>query len=546
MSSSQHSYHVPKIFNWDMVRAALRAGDEGVYCWDINDDEIFYTEQCLRMMGADFDKHAPNIFTEPEITIHPDDLNFFKSELKIYFERVGSIPLRLEVRLLSQTSRSWKWVRINGVLEYDKKARPKRLIGIWVDITRRKMSERNAMEDRNLFRRLIDFLPDNIYFKNKQSRFVMTNDATARKMGLATPADIIGRSDADFFDESMSAVARREELEIMETGRPITSRIHKETWKGKQTTWSQISKFPWRNTEGNITGILGISSDVTKLVEAELNAQKLAATIDRRNQELEGELKLARDIQLALIPHQIPSCTYTQKRKDGSKLLRRAKFHHIYRPSAAVSGDCFEVYPVGKTGVGMLICDVMGHDVSAALISSMLRGIMGQVSNLADTPALLLSSLNQKLCKLFTQSQLNMFSSACYVYLDLEKSRLTLSSAGHPAPIVIGVEGKAFLPPIPRSPALGLRATLSFRESEISFVPGMKLMLYTDGLTEASNAAGDEMGATRLMDHLNNACPKGIVGMLDECLTGMKNFMGGLPQSDDICLLGVEFEEEDA
>ncbi len=549
MSDTPFSQPAPGVFNWEMVRLALRAGEEGVFCWVLNTDKIFYTEQCLRMMGLPFHGIAPNIFTEAEKTIHPDDRNFFESTVKRYIDRsatasMASTPLRIELRILNMRAKGWKWVRINGLVDRDANNKPIRLIGLWVDITRRKMTDMHAMSSRDLFRKLINHLPDNIYFKNRESRFIMANDATAKKMGVATPSDLIGRTDRHFFDQSMSDIARREELEVMKTGRPITSRLHKETWRnesGHGVTWSQISKFPLIGADGQTNGIVGISSDVTKLVEAQQEAQRLAIAVEQRRKALEDELRLARDIQQALLPTSIASRHY--RCADGS--VRTANFKHRFLASHGVAGDCFEIFPVGETGVGIIICDVMGHDISAALIASMLRGIMGQVSSLADTPALLLSSLNQKLCKLFKQSKINMFSTACYVYLDLQNGRLTLSGAGHPAPILIDENGKAFQPAIPRSPALGLRSKLHFRESEFKLRSGMKIMLFTDGLTEAARENGDELGSLRVMEHLNGKKIGDIDDMLDSSIDAMNIFINGLNPSDDICLLGLEFVEQE-
>ena len=111
---------VPGVFNWKMVRKALRAAEEGVYCWNIESGEIFYTEQCLRMMGLPFDEWAPNIFTDPEHTIHEDDRQFFANEVQKYLGRPTTAPLRVEIRLLNLHSRGWRWVRVNGLLERDK------------------------------------------------------------------------------------------------------------------------------------------------------------------------------------------------------------------------------------------------------------------------------------------------------------------------------------------------------------------------------------------------------------------------------------------
>ncbi|MBR5876744.1 MAG: SpoIIE family protein phosphatase [Akkermansia sp.] len=532
---------VPGVFNWKMVRKALRAAEEGVYCWNIESGEIFYTEQCLRMMGLPFDEWAPNIFTAPEQTIHEDDRQFFITEVQKYLGRPTVAPLRVEIRLLNLRSRGWRWIRVNGLLERDKNKKNIQLVGVWVDITRRKMADMHAMEDRDLFRNLINFLPDNIYYKNRESRFVMANEATARKMGVDTPSDLIGCKDTHFFADDTTEVARQEELEIMRTKVPITNRIHRESWKDGESSWCRLSKFPWYDAHGEVKGIVGISSDVTELVETQQRYRRMAEQLDERNRALEKEISLAREIQHALQPLRIPDRVW--KDADSEK-KRIARFHHVYMPCTGVAGDCFAVFPVRESGVGMLICDVMGHGVRAALIASMLRGLMEQVSTLADTPGLLLSSLNRQLFRIFSQANITMFASACYVYLDLDKRRLTLSGAGHPAPIVLSADGRAILPPIPRSPALGLLDSALYRESEIALEPGMKLMLYTDGLYEATNPQGDEMGVQRVISYLQQNSPQSIKEMIDISLAGMHRFTESTRQDDDICLLGVEFIEE--
>lgn len=542
--SSSNKRTVPGVFQWEMVRKALRAAEEGVYCWDVSGEEIYYTEQCLRMMGLPFKELAPNIFTDPERTIHEEDRQFFVAAVQRYLDRPTSTPLRIEVRLLNLRSRGWRWIRVNGLAERDKTTNKViRLVGVWVDITRRRMADLHAMEDRDRFRSLINYLPDNIYYKNRESRFVMANEATARKMGVPTPSDLIGRSDEHFFSKETSSIARAEEMQIMGTGLPITNRIHKESWKGGKNTWCKLSKFPWYDASGEVQGIVGISSDVTELIETQERYRITAEQLDERNRELEKEISLAREIQQALQPLRTPDLTWED---EENGITRRARFHHVYMPSIGVAGDCFEVFRVGESGMGMLICDVMGHGVRAALIASMLRGLMEQVANLASTPALLLSSLNRQLFRIFSQANITMFASACYVYLDLQTQTLTLSRAGHPAPIVMDGNGEAFLPAIPRSPALGLIESVMFRESKINLEPGMKLMLYTDGLTEAHNEYGDELGTDNILEFLKATGPQNIKEMIDITLAAMHRFTGSATrQDDDICLLGVEFLQHD-
>ena len=535
------SQSVPQIFKWEMLRKALKAAEEGVYCWDMADDQIYYTEQCLRMMGCAVNELAPNIFTNAESTIHEEDRAFFQSAVQKYLTSTTTSPLRVEVRLLRQGTRGWRWIRVNGLLERDGQKNPLRLVGVWVDITRRKMADMHAMEDRDLFRTLINYLPDNIYFKNRESRFILANEATAKKMGVPTPSDLIGCRDTNFFSDETTEIARREELEIMRTGVPITNRVHRESWINGGFSWCKLSKFPWYASDGSIKGIVGISSDVTELVETQHRFRRMAEQLDERNKTLEKEISLAREIQQALQPVRIPARSWVDA---AGEVERYANFHHVYRPSEGVAGDCFHVFPVGESAVGMLICDVMGHGVRAALIASMLRGLMEQVSNLADTPALLLSSLNRQLFHIFSKANITMFASACYLYLDLQKRRLTLSGAGHPAPMVYTPRGEPYLPPIPRSTALGLIENAMYRESELPLESGMKVMLYTDGLTEARNADHEELGAERVLAKLRDSKPDSIQDMLDAVLCEMQDFTHTTRQDDDVCLLGVEFVEQ--
>ena len=278
---------------------------------------------------------------------------------------------------------------------------------------------------------------------------------------------------------------------------------------------------------------------MTELVETQLRYQNMAQQLDERNRILEHEISLAREVQRALQPQRIADRVWES---DGTRRL--AQFHHVYMPSSGVAGDFYDVYPVGDAGIGLLICDVMGHGVRAALIASMLRGLMEQASNLADTPGLLLSSLNRQLYRIFSQANITMFSTACYVYLDLNTRRLTLSGAGHPAPIILSPDGTAILPPIPRSPALGLLESAMYRESEITLEPATKVMLYTDGLVEAMNAQREEIGAQRIMEFLQQRSPQNIREMIDIALAGMQQFTGKPQQDDDISILGVEFTEE--
>lgn len=533
--------HGKDIFTWDKVTLALEAGKEGLYIWNIKEKIIHYTNQCLDMMGCSTKENAPNIFTESERIIHEEDRVFFDNEVRRYLNGYFITPMNLEVRMLKQHSLEWQWVRVTGLLERDEHRNPVSLVGVFVNITGRKTSELRAVEERELFRALIDHIPNNIYVKNRESRFIMANTATAKKMGVPTPSDLIGRTDASFFDTAMSSISRREEKDIMTTRKPIIGAIHHETWLNGQESWVMVSKFPWLSANGDLKGVVGITSDVTKLVKAEMEVRKSAKLLKQRNEALEKEVNLAREIQLALLPYSLPS----QTRREGNR-MKEANFHHIFAPAEGVAGDWFGVQLSGDYGVGAIVCDVMGHGIRAALIASMLRGLIEQSSDQSKRPHEILASLNKQLSRILTHANVTMFASAVYIYFDLKKNKLTVCSAGHPAPIIVTPGGKAEKLTLPRGIAMGLVQDAVYSSAEFILEPGTQVLLYTDGLTEATNKEGDELGDERVRRYFEKHPQDNVKDFVLGALKCAAKFCGYNQLSDDICLVGMQFDEKEA
>ncbi len=176
-----------------------------------------------------------------------------------------------------------RWIeRIKGPLrDADGK-----IVGLQVlfwDVTDRKQAELALEQERSLLHALMDNIPDSIYFKDRDSRFLRISRAQADKFCLASPEEAIGQSDADIFTEEHAQEALADEREIMSTGQPVVARVEKETWPNRPDTWVSTTKMPLRDNDGRIVGTFGISRDITELKQAQDELRKARDVADAAN-----------------------------------------------------------------------------------------------------------------------------------------------------------------------------------------------------------------------------------------------------------------------
>ena len=137
------------------------------------------------------------------------------------------------------------------------------------NITARRVAEEALHQEQALMTTLMESIPDAVYFKDTASRFIRVNPATARKSGMSVPAQMIGKTDKDFFTGEHANKALVDEQEIIRTGQPLVNIEEKETWPDGSETWVLTTKLPLRDDTGRIIGTCGISSDITARKRAE-------------------------------------------------------------------------------------------------------------------------------------------------------------------------------------------------------------------------------------------------------------------------------------
>ncbi len=153
----------------------------------------------------------------------------------------------------------------------DPRGRPAGWLVILHDITARKQVEAALAQERNLLRVLIDNIPDHIYAKDTQSRFIIANLASARRMGRGSPDELIGKSDFDFVPRELAERFYADEQAIIQTGEPLINReepLEKDA-DGRVTRWNLATQVPLRDSQGNIIGIVGLGREITDLKRAE-------------------------------------------------------------------------------------------------------------------------------------------------------------------------------------------------------------------------------------------------------------------------------------
>jgi two-component system, sensor histidine kinase and response regulator len=141
--------------------------------------------------------------------------------------------------------------------------------GIFWDVTERKKIEEQLAYERDLLRSLLENIPDRIYFKDVASRFIRCSRSMATRLGLSDPKDVVGKTDFDFHAPEVAQEYYQEEQRIVLTGQPLINKLQHTVDPDGRESWSAVTKVPVYNRHGTITGIVGLSRDISKLKEAE-------------------------------------------------------------------------------------------------------------------------------------------------------------------------------------------------------------------------------------------------------------------------------------
>jgi serine phosphatase RsbU (regulator of sigma subunit) len=240
----------------------------------------------------------------------------------------------------------------------------------------------------------------------------------------------------------------------------------------------------------------------------------------------------ARQIQLSILPAEVPAMA-------GLDIAAR------YIPMNAVAGDFYDFLVIDDHRIGILVADVSGHGMPAALIASMLKiAFAAQAAHAAD-PVQVLSGLNQTLCGKFQDH----YVTAAYAVVDTARQALYYAGAGHP-PLLLRERSTGAVRAIAENGLfLGFFPHASYTCVEVPFREGDALLLYTDGVSdmtaESEEPFGEERLKTFLVDHLDLPAA-GFADALIDALSGWSGRTNGREAEDDVTLLTVRFRGAEA
>jgi sigma-B regulation protein RsbU (phosphoserine phosphatase) len=242
----------------------------------------------------------------------------------------------------------------------------------------------------------------------------------------------------------------------------------------------------------------------------------------RRLLSIESELAIAREIQNSILPSEVPT-------------LNRLRISATYIPMTAVAGDFYWFIVVDPHRVGLLVADVSGHGVPAALIASMIKIAMQSVVSCASDPGAVLSGLERAL-----SGQLRgQFVSAAYLWIDSENHKALYSAAGHPPFTHVSSGGIEQIES--NGLILGVIGGVNYPVREVRVTKGDRFVLYTDGLIEPENAKGEAFGDRRLEQVLISNQHRSGSELSDALIREVRAWQpAGVQQQDDITLIVVD------
>ncbi|MBQ6428726.1 MAG: PP2C family protein-serine/threonine phosphatase [Oscillospiraceae bacterium] len=268
-----------------------------------------------------------------------------------------------------------------------------------------------------------------------------------------------------------------------------------------------------------------VKRDRSVIVEQEAEAQK--------TERLSMELELAKTIQSNMLPNTYP---VFPERKEFDVYART-------EPAKELGGDFFDFQMIDRDHLALIIADVAGKGIPAAMFMMASKIIIHNMAkNRNHDPAKILKAVNKQIG---ANNQSDMFVTLWLGILETSTGLLSAANAGHEYPCLMHKNRDFILLKDPHGLVLGAMDKTEYRSYEIQLVPGDTVFLYTDGVTEATNAENEEFGLERMVDALNLELDVPVAKLVDNVRGAVGAFVGDAPQADDITMMVLRYFGEE-
>ncbi len=290
------------------------------------------------------------------------------------------------------------------------------------------------------------------------------------------------------------------------------------------------------STQNDELGVLGtrFSEMITSLEEYMDNLQKVTAERER----IGAELNVATEIQASMLPRLFPA------------FPNRSEFNLFASmdPAKEVGGDFYDFFMTDDSHIVLVMADVSGKGVPAALFMAISKALIKDNAQLSDDPAEILKKVNSQLCE---SNDAELFVTVWLGIVDLKTGNVKFCDAGHEYPVLIHDDGThELIKPVKKRMPVGTLEGIKYTTSEFTIIPGDVLFLYTDGVPEATNANNELYGMDRLNSFFEKSEKRMPVDILKAISSDVDNFVGEAQQFDDLTMLGFRmnkyYEESDS
>jgi len=440
--------------------------------------------------------------------------------------------------------RSVIWISENCRSVRDEQGKLLYYEGTVEDITQRQHAEEKLRNSEALYQSLVETLPQFIFRKDLEGHFTFANQQFCKMLGHPLET-ILGKKDADFFPPEMAKKFQADDQRVLDTGKPYET-VEENQPPGRGKIYVQVVKTPLYDAAGKVIGLQGIFWDITqqRLAEERIRrANGLLAQSRRelrtKNAQMEDDLKMAREIQLTMLPQQFPAFP----RPDNGS-VSAFEFTHRYLPTGSVGGDFFSVSALSKTEAAVFICDVAGHGVRSALVTAMIRALVEEVKPPPTNPGQFLSRVNSDLCSILKNTGTPLLTTAISLVANWKTGKMWIANAGHPRPLhvqratgQVSVLGDAS---VKRQPALGLFENTLYQSSPVQIAPNDLIMLFTDGLIDVEGAERQLYSQSKLLESVQRRLQLPAPKLFDELIEEVRAFSNGHGFLDDLCLVGID------